>query len=123
MGTPRMGSDRRSPSVVVVGRIALINPAPFREPGDYENGDLSVKCLSWSGDHERTGMGVFTLFTLFTSFFDGTERQFECKKWLVVNVRSLRSGLWLKYSTNVLFVQINRYIADGSHVNPRRISR
>ncbi len=26
-------------------------------------------------------MGVFTLFTLFTLFFDGTERQFECKNW------------------------------------------
>ena len=79
VGTPRMGSDRRSPSVVVVGRIALINPAPFREPGDYENGDLSVKCLSWSGDHESTGMGVFPLFPLFPLFFDGTERQYDRK--------------------------------------------
>ena len=48
-------------------------------------------------------IGVFTLFTLFTLFFDGTERQYECKKWLVVKVQSLRSDLWLKYSTNVLF--------------------
>ena len=48
-------------------------------------------------------IGVFTLFTLFTSFFDGTERQYECKKWLVVKVRSLKTGLSPKYSTNVLF--------------------
>jgi len=48
-------------------------------------------------------IGVFTLFTLFTSFFDGTERQYECKKWLVVKVQSLMSNLWIEYSTNVLF--------------------
>ena len=48
--------------------------------------------------------GVFTLFTVFTLFFDGTERHFDCKNWLQViasgssaisiyNVQHLRSGL------------------------------
>jgi len=32
--------------------------------------------------------GVFTLFPLFTPFFDSTKRHFHCKNWLVVNVRS-----------------------------------
>jgi hypothetical protein len=35
--------------------------------------------------------GVFTLFTLFTAFFDGTEGYFDCKNWLVVKVQN-----WVK---------------------------
>ena len=40
-------------------------------------------------------VGVFTLFTLFTSFFDGTERQNECKKWMVVKVLGIRQVIKL----------------------------
>ena len=49
--------------------------------------------------------GIFPLFPLFPLFFDGTERQYDRKYGLAVKVRSLKAGLSLKYSTNVLFMQ------------------
>jgi hypothetical protein len=51
---------------------------------------------------EELYAGVFTLFTM---FFDGAKRHFDCKNYLVVKVQSLKSGLCSDYSTNVLFLE------------------
>ena len=56
---------------------------------------------------------IFPLFPLFPLFFDGTEMQYCWKNWLVVKVRSLRAGLWLQYSTYVLYWQIRKVLRNG----------
>ena len=76
-------------------------------------GNLAVKSLSWSGDHERSSGAcrkiglrwrdefkphpLFTLFTLFTPFFDSAKMHFHCKNLLVVKVRLPGSGVAQKF--------------------------
>jgi hypothetical protein len=89
-----------------VDQIAMFNPA--------NKGELKgVDPLSGHDRCDRFLPGVFPLFPLFPLFFDGTEMQYCWKNWLVVKVRSLRAGLWLQYSTYVLYWQIRKVLRNG----------
>jgi hypothetical protein len=56
--------------------------------------------------------GVFTLFTLFTQFFNSAKTRIDCKNYLVVKVQRFRTGLALNNSTFVLLLKASQQFSQ-----------